>query len=538
LQSANSLAIDTDPQIKSIRSSIKFSWYSVPPYYCKVNPNHSTIMKKINGEIIVALLIALLIPYFSSAQTYKIVDTGQEVCFDTLNQIPDPLPGEAYYGQDAQFDGNQPAYQDNGDGTVSDLVTGLMWQKNLYAEKMTYDQAVAGADTCSVGGYGDWRLPTIKELYSLIDFRGLTSVSAETSVPFINTDYFEFRYGDETAGERFIDAQYASSTTYVGTTMNGNFTMFGVNFADGRIKGYPTETLRRTQKTFEVKYVRGNPDYGINDFSDNGDGTVTDSATGLMWCQEDNGTAVKWEEALAWVQQQNAANYLGYSDWRLPNAKELQSIVDYTRSPQTSNSAAIDPVFQVTTITDEGGGTNYPFYWTGTTHGDGGADNQYAKAVYVAFGEALGFMEVPPNSGNYLLMDVHGAGAQRSDPKFGDPANFPFGFGPQGDVIRIFNYVRMVRDLEQSSGVNEIKMGEFDLKVYPNPVKDVLTIKIESSSDTEFKVDMISLAGKKVYSSIIDQKEFKINTNAFAPGFYFLQITRGTSMATAKVLVQ
>jgi len=45
----------------------------------------------------------------------------------------------------------------------------------------------------------------------------------------------------------------------------------------------------------------------------------------------------------------------------------------------------------------------------------------------------------------YHYMDVHGAGAQRSDPKAGDPAMFPHGRGPQGDVIRIYNYVRLVR---------------------------------------------------------------------------------------------
>ena len=42
-------------------------------------------------------------------------------------------------------------------------------------------------------------------------------------------------------------------------------------------------------------------------------------------------------------------------------------------------------------------------------------------------------------------VDVHGSGAQRSDPKTGDPAMFPHGRGPQGDVIRIYNYVRLVR---------------------------------------------------------------------------------------------
>ena len=39
--------------------------------------------------------------------------------------------------------------------------------------------------------------------------------------------------------------------------------------------------------------------------------------------------------------------------------------------------------------------------------------------------------------GNYELMDVHGAGAQRSDPKVGNPDDYPYGHGPQGDVIRI-----------------------------------------------------------------------------------------------------
>jgi hypothetical protein len=52
-----------------------------------------------------------------------------------------------------------------------------------------------------------------------------------------------------------------------------------------------------------------------------------------------------------------------------------------------------------------------------------------------------------PRAG-YTLLDVHGAGAQRSDPKSGDAADFPNGRGPQGDVIRIDNYVRLVRDAE------------------------------------------------------------------------------------------
>jgi hypothetical protein len=55
-------------------------------------------------------------------------------------------------------------------------------------------------------------------------------------------------------------------------------------------------------------------------------------------------------------------------------------------------------------------------------------------------------MQMPPGSEMYYLIDVHGAGAQRSDPKAGDPAQYPYGRGPQGDDIRIYNYVRCVRD--------------------------------------------------------------------------------------------
>jgi hypothetical protein len=54
-------------------------------------------------------------------------------------------------------------------------------------------------------------------------------------------------------------------------------------------------------------------------------------------------------------------------------------------------------------------------------------------------------METPPGSGVMQLLDVHGAGAQRSDPKSGNPQDYPFGFGPQGDVIGIYNKVRLVR---------------------------------------------------------------------------------------------
>ncbi|MCP4370144.1 MAG: DUF1566 domain-containing protein, partial [Deltaproteobacteria bacterium] len=175
-----------------------------------------------------------------------IVDTGQVKSYDNSREIICPKPGQPFYGQDAQHEGNVPSYRDNGDGTVTDRNTGLMWSKPVDKKKVSLIEAKKIAQRMALGGYSDWRVPNIKELYSLIDFRGYTGFSRggfssgapTNAIPFINTDYFDFEYGDVSGGERYIDAQWLSSTKYVSTTMNGDETLFGVNFADGRIKGY------------------------------------------------------------------------------------------------------------------------------------------------------------------------------------------------------------------------------------------------------------------------------------------------------------
>jgi hypothetical protein len=136
------------------------------------------------------------------------------------------------------------------------------------------------------------------------------------------------------------------------------------------------------------------------------------------------------------VQKLNADRYLAHSDWRLPNIKELQSIVDYSRSPSSTGSAAINPIFSISTIQGEAGVADYPFFWSGTTHQDSFNNGNYA--MYVCFGSGLGCM-----GGEWV--DIHGAGSQRSDPKTGSASRYPQGHGPQGDAIRILNYVRPVR---------------------------------------------------------------------------------------------
>ncbi|MFO1476919.1 MAG: DUF1566 domain-containing protein [Verrucomicrobiota bacterium] len=397
----------------------------------------------------------------SAALDYPVVTTSQVRCYDDRSEIQPPSAGQPFHGQDAQNPSRAASHSVSPDGlTVRDLATGLTWQRSPdhdgkvgidRSDKMSFADALAypaKLNAARFGGFDDWRLPTIKELYSLFhaagtDPSGPTMSDASNLKPFIDTRFFQFGYGNTKQGERIIDAQFVSATKYTGESIRNQGKVFGVNFADGRIKGYDLAGPGGRTMLFYVLCVRGNPAYGRNAFEAGAGGTVFDRATGLEWARDDSGKGLNWREALAWVQQMNRDHYLGHDDWRLPNIKELQSIVDYSRSPDSTHSAAIDPVFHCTTITNEVHQADFPYYWSSTTHAGlrGGA-----AAMYIAFGRAAGWMPPPGGrQGPYHYMDVHGAGAQRSDPKEGDPALFPHGRGPQGDVIRIHNFVRLVR---------------------------------------------------------------------------------------------
>ncbi|MEH6447037.1 MAG: DUF1566 domain-containing protein [Oleispira sp.] len=390
------------------------------------------------------LMSALVNSSHGAMPAYAVVDSHQTQCFGVKKQ---QNCSTALQGQDAQYQGYQKYYADLGDGTVQDAVTGLIWSQSTdlnhdgkinAADKVSYAEAIKYIESLNLAGEDDWRLPSIKELYSLVLFDGQDpsgiklKVGKSELIPFIDHEMFSISTGDTRAGERLIDSQFVSNTRYVSTTMHGDNTVFGVNFIDGRIKGYGMQTPDGRTKNFYLLAVRGNKGYGINDFSDHESGIITDQATGLIWQQYDSANAMNFVDALGYCENLSLA---GKEDWRLPNVKELQSIVDYSRSPDTTNSAAIDPLFQSREIQNEQGTKDYGNYWSSTTHvnlKDG------AYGAYVAFGRSTGYMH-----GEWL--DVHGAGAQRSDPKVGDAKQFPQGHGPQGDSIRINNSVRCVR---------------------------------------------------------------------------------------------
>jgi len=99
---------------------------------------------------------------------YPIVGTNQTKFYNNKTEISATSVGDDFYGQNANYLGNTPKYVDNGDGTITDMVTGLMWQQSpdtdgdgkiTAKDKFTYEEALAGAAKLKLGGYTDWRMP-------------------------------------------------------------------------------------------------------------------------------------------------------------------------------------------------------------------------------------------------------------------------------------------------------------------------------------------------------------------------------------------
>ena len=83
-------------------------------------------------------------------KSYAIVDTNVSDSYSDTNLISKPSGGQAFYGQDANYIGNQPSYTNNTDSTITDNITGLMWEQNM-GEKTTFEEAFIKASNSNLG---------------------------------------------------------------------------------------------------------------------------------------------------------------------------------------------------------------------------------------------------------------------------------------------------------------------------------------------------------------------------------------------------
>jgi hypothetical protein len=345
---------------------------------------------RVNAFCFIILMFAVV------ALAAPVPDTGQSKCYNNTVEIPCPSPGQPFYGQDANYSINPMSYTKlDGSGNVlsdsatswvmvKDNVTGLVWEMKTNKDGVKnyndphdadnnytwYDSNPAtnggdpgkpGAGTAykdtedfikslndaHYGGYSDWRMPNTKELASIVNY------SIPDPGPKIDTVYFP-----NTAA-----SWYWSSTTNVVSTSHA----WGVNFDYGYVTNYTknyagyVRAVRGGQSgTLGYSVIRPFDTMGSglsNDvstatggYTDNGDGTVTDTSTGLTW-QKASSSGKTWEKALAYCEGLSLG---GYTDWRLPTVKELQSLADYSR---------YSPAINTTYFPD----TAASWYWSSTT---------------------------------------------------------------------------------------------------------------------------------------------------------------------------
>jgi len=247
---------------------------------------------------------------------FKLPDTGQTECHEPSGKtitcdgpnnkyicprVPELVIGCTGTGQDGAYTINSMSFTDNGDGSITDNNTGIMWQQNDDGIARTWDQAVAYCDGLTLAGYSDWRLPSKKELVSIVNY-GLVN-------PSIDIHYFPATR----------ESYYWSSTTYVGDPVSA--WVVGFYSGDFRYDYHKDSSLY-------VRCARGAQYGSFGNFTNYGNGTVTDNTTGLMW-QRGEGGKMAWQDALSYCKDLSRG---GYTDWRLPNNKELESIVDDTRA--------------------------------------------------------------------------------------------------------------------------------------------------------------------------------------------------------------
>jgi hypothetical protein len=248
---------------------------------------------------------------------------------------------------------------DNGDGTVTDLYTGLIWVKDgggsgsnngeplnwqgakdfsdnlvLCKDKTFISTSSTSTSLCAEHNgmkYDDWRLPNFKELASIINYN--------KNSPVVDEKYFS---------NTLFSNYWTTSYKYIpgiAYAYDPVWKIRIVDFSNGTIKIISDKNI-----LYYIRPVRG-PDTqnvlpvtgldedqtGCNlDLQDNGDETITDLCTNLIWTQSNitgigfnpwpapgSETGVVWKKA---IEVAESSNFAGYTDWRLPNVRELISI--------------------------------------------------------------------------------------------------------------------------------------------------------------------------------------------------------------------
>jgi hypothetical protein len=360
-----------------------------------------------------SLSLILFATWVSSAGALGFPATGQTTAYTADKK--DGISGPVAVPDDGTVRaGAVLSYTDNGDGTITDNNTGLMWEKKgdnggLHDKDNGYYWSGTGTqetvwdwldDVNAEGGtgfagYNDWRIPNAKELQTLVNF--------QNSPPMTSAEFNNNCVPGTTVltGSCTAVSNYWSSTTWARSTSMA----WGVTFYEGLLYPYDkasaskVRAVRGGSSTFpatgQITAYMANKNDGIPgavavpddgtvqagaplSFTDNGNGTITDNNTGLVWEKKgDNGGLhdkdnIYWwsgngadETLWDWLEDVNAEAFGGAQDWRIPNARELLSIANFQNQWAVPAAFNTNCVPGATVLT--GSCTLQVSYWTSTS---------------------------------------------------------------------------------------------------------------------------------------------------------------------------
>jgi uncharacterized protein len=298
--------------------------------------------------------------------------TGQTTCYNNAGKVI----ACKNTGQDGELQKGvawpNPRFKDNGDQTVTDNLTGLIWMKDGNApgpaicqpgKKKTWQQALdyaACLNTNNYLGHNDWRLPNTNELRSLANYGQVNNAAWLNTQGFKNvlpSEYWSSTTPASSAGDAWFVGMAKKHNSHVDLDSNSGYLAYNnknnnyyyawplrsektgaISISKtGQKSCYSTSgkiiTCKNTGQDGELQKGVAWPDPR---FTDNDDQTITDNLTGLIWTKDANSPgpgvcrpaeAKNWQQAFNYVACLNTNNYLGYNDWRLPNINELASLV-------------------------------------------------------------------------------------------------------------------------------------------------------------------------------------------------------------------
>ena len=356
------------------------------------------MMSKTRFITLIIVAIVLLLPALLWAGTIQLPQTGQTQCYDTTGDGID-CGGT---GQDGDMRAGvawpDSRFVDNGNGTITDRLTGLMWLKDsgclgVNTSWQTALDAVAGFNTnpseygCqdydeNNPPYSDWHLPNVLELESLMnagepDVPSWLSMQGFHNVqPIYWTSTTSAQIQTNEAWIIYLSFYIWPNGKVIGDTVVP-FGVWAVRYAQngiillpktGQTTCYsPLGDVIDCAGTGQDGEIQAGVEWPNPRFTDNQDGTIKDNLTGLVWTRDASMPTVgncsagtySWQDALSYIACLNENNYLGHSDWRMPNRRELRSLITYSVHDRYTPPLPSGHPFQNVQLS---------YYWESTTN--------------------------------------------------------------------------------------------------------------------------------------------------------------------------